>query len=128
VRVAKLVAGTETELGLISMVWEASKWYFIRLRAVGSEIKARAWLASSAEPATWGVEVTDAGVASAGYAGVYARHVGTNPSFGYVAIAPGNIAPIGFSVPAIGGGGPAPVMIFNVITNSQYIALLEEEF
>lgn len=45
-------------------------WYSARFRCVGTTIQARLWLASSAEPATWGITATDSTYTSAGTTGV----------------------------------------------------------
>jgi hypothetical protein len=84
-RVARVVSGTDTLLANFSIVWTVNTWYFIRLRAFGTAVKAKIWAQGAAEPTTWGVEATDANVTGAGYAGFYARQTSSDPAFAYVA-------------------------------------------
>lgn len=39
--------------------WDTTNWFWLRMRAVGTAIKAKAWQSGSAEPASWTVEATD---------------------------------------------------------------------
>lgn len=57
---------TETVLGSIAGSITPGTWYRLRFRAVGSAIKARIWPTSSAEPSSWGIEVTNTAITAAG--------------------------------------------------------------
>jgi hypothetical protein len=48
------------------ITWTANTAYKLRLRAVGSQVQARVWLASAAEPSTWGIDYTDGSALGAG--------------------------------------------------------------
>lgn len=44
--------------------WDTTNWWWVRLRVVGTAIKARVWQHGTAEPSTWTMEDTDATYAS----------------------------------------------------------------
>lgn len=80
--VAKIVSGVQTILGYVSVTHTLTDFVWIRLSAVGTAIKARAWKEGTTEPSTWGLEVTDSSVAS-GYCGIWA-YDGSDGEIDYV--------------------------------------------
>lgn len=78
---AKAVAGVFDQVDSVKFNWEVNKNYFLRLSAIGTTIRAKAWPGSLPEPEDWMISVTDAEVAAAGYGGVYLLE---NLSEGYV--------------------------------------------
>lgn len=68
VSLGKSVSGVSTTLGtvLAATTYTVGTGLRLRLRASGSTISAKAWLASGAEPTPWGLSVTDTGVTAAG--------------------------------------------------------------
>ena len=57
-------------LGARNVTINPGVWYWIRFRAVGPSLKARIWMAGTAEPATWSIELTDTSLPT-GSAGLY---------------------------------------------------------
>lgn len=73
--IMKVVAGTMTELASSSaktLSTNAQDWY-IRLRANGTTLSARAWRYGVPEPTTWDVTTTDSSVSAAGWCGYFSR-------------------------------------------------------
>ena len=68
--IRKRVSGTITIIDTSSFSASVNTLYDIRFRVVGSTLYAKAWLASSSEPASWTAQVSDASLSSAGHAGV----------------------------------------------------------
>ncbi len=61
IQLMKVTAYNETVLQeRFDVIWTATTDYKIRIEAEGSTIRARRWLASATEPATWDVSATDA--------------------------------------------------------------------
>jgi hypothetical protein len=92
IRLRKIVANTTTSLNSPAITWTPNTWYWVRLRAIGNAIKGKYWQLGSAEPAAWTAEATDSDITAAGYAGLYSSNA-VDPSFGYIAVAPGSPAP-----------------------------------
>jgi hypothetical protein len=92
IRLRKIVANTTTSLNSPAITWTPNTWYWVRLRTIGNAIKGKYWQLGSAEPAAWTAEATDSDITAAGYAGLYSSNA-VDPSFGYIAVAPGSPAP-----------------------------------
>jgi hypothetical protein len=68
----KYVSGTLTNLGTYNLTTNnPDTYYYIRIRANSTAIKAKLWAASEVEPASWQIEVTDSSVTSAGWVGIH---------------------------------------------------------
>lgn len=84
--IIKIVAGTMTELASSAaktLAANAQDWY-IRFRANGTSLSAKAWRYGVPEPTAWDVTVTDASVAGVGFIGYFARClVANNLSLAY---------------------------------------------
>jgi len=52
--------------------WSSTNWYFLRLQAIGSSIKAKYWLSTVNEPSSWNYEFTDSSPLPEGSLGVIA--------------------------------------------------------
>jgi RHS repeat-associated protein len=61
----KVVSGTPTSLGTLTRPAGTAPER-IRVRLVGSALKAKVWIAGQTEPGSWGLEVTDSAVTAAG--------------------------------------------------------------
>ncbi|MEU0199128.1 MULTISPECIES: carbohydrate binding domain-containing protein [unclassified Streptomyces] len=63
----KRVANVETQLATVTtgLTHTAGAFYRVRLRAQGSELKAKVWPASDPEPSLWQVQATDTALAAA---------------------------------------------------------------
>ncbi|MGW1796955.1 hypothetical protein ACWCQN_13310 [Streptomyces sp. NPDC001984] len=71
----KRVGGTETTLatlasGSTGLTHAASTFFRVRLQAIGSAIRMKAWLASDPEPVTWTLSATDTSLTSGSNVGV----------------------------------------------------------
>jgi hypothetical protein len=95
IRLNKYVSGAVTALGNFTFSWTSATQYYLRLQAIGSTIRGKVWTPGTAEPSTWGIEVTDTDITGAGYAGLFAAHSTGDPAFGYCAVSIGGMpAPI----------------------------------
>lgn len=67
----KRVGGTETQLGTYTtgLTHTAGAFYRVRVKAFGTALKAKIWLASGVEPDLWQVEVTDSALTAAANVG-----------------------------------------------------------
>lgn len=67
----KRVAGTETLLvqQTTGLTHAANTRFGLRLQVAGSRLRARAWLASGAQPDTWQLDLTDTSITAAGRVG-----------------------------------------------------------
>lgn len=66
-RMMKAVNGAATNaLATSTMSLTIDTWYFIRVRAVGTSIRAKIWQDGSPEPAFWHIDIVDSDVASGG--------------------------------------------------------------
>lgn len=61
--------GTDFNPGGTAYGFAEGIWYSARFYVVGTAIKGKVWLATDAEPATWGVTATDSTYTTAGYVG-----------------------------------------------------------
>lgn len=71
--VRKRVGGTETLIGgtfATGLTHVAGTRYTVRLQGIGSQLRAKAWLASGSPPAGWQITETDTAVAGPGRLGV----------------------------------------------------------
>lgn len=55
-------------LGEVSKTWVSGNWYWLKLQAIGTAIKGKAWADGDSEPGTWDIEITNATYGS-GYCG-----------------------------------------------------------
>lgn len=70
--VQKSVAGTQTQLGAaytLSLTHVAGTFIRVRFQLSGTTLRAKAWLATSLEPTSWAIEVTDSAFTAAGSIG-----------------------------------------------------------
>lgn len=65
----KVVAGVVTSLGVTGGFYQPSTWFWVRLQAIGTAIKAKIWRKGETEPGAWTIEATDSSIAGAGWAG-----------------------------------------------------------
>lgn len=66
----KRVSGTQTQIGSgISLTGAANTLFKFKFEVVGTTVRAKVWLATDSEPASWGQSVTDSSL-STGFAGV----------------------------------------------------------
>jgi len=101
VRIIKIVAGTMTTLASSSaktLAATAQDWY-LRFRANGTTLSAKAWRYGGIEPVAWDVTVTDGSVTGVGWAGLFSRCLVVNnlslDYAGFVSVATnGETAPI----------------------------------
>jgi hypothetical protein len=70
------VGGTSTPLASVSFATSLGATYAIRLRAVGTQVQAKAWLASQSEPSAFALQVDDSSLAR-GHVGVDLQLSGT---------------------------------------------------
>src|SRR5690606_12515040 len=70
--VQKVVSSSATSVGaLLSAVpFTPGQPWRVRLQCIGATIRAKAWLASTAEPSSWTVSTTDSAVPTGTHAGV----------------------------------------------------------
>ena len=61
--------GSNISLGSIAFTVSINVWYWIKFSLDGTSLKAKAWQDGAAEPATWGLEITDA-TYSTGWTGI----------------------------------------------------------
>lgn len=68
----KRVAGAETQLSTFTtgLTHAAGTRFSVRFQVVGTTLRARAWLTSSAEPSTWQLTATDSSITGAGLVGM----------------------------------------------------------
>lgn len=69
IALSKLVGGSFTS-GVAfgpTTTFNLNTAYKLRVRNIGTNIKARCWLASNSEPSTWDIDVTDTSLSSGGY-------------------------------------------------------------
>jgi hypothetical protein len=64
INLKRFVAGVASTIGTASFTFTANVDYKVRYQALGSTIRARFWAASSAEPTSWNISVTDASLTS----------------------------------------------------------------
>lgn len=64
--IGKIVSGTETDLFTTTFTVSTATFYWIRFRAVGSNLYAKAWADGSSEPSSWTLTGTDSSITSAG--------------------------------------------------------------
>lgn len=88
-RLESVDAGTLTNLANPSFSWSANTRYFLRLRVIGTNIRARAWQSGTPEPSTWNINVNNSTITGAGYAGFGAGAPAGDPAFDYIAVAIG---------------------------------------
>ncbi len=75
VRIIKIVAGTMTTLASSSaktLAATAQDWY-LRFRANGTTLSAKAWRYGVPEPTAWDVTLTDGSITGVGFAGLFSR-------------------------------------------------------
>lgn len=63
-------AGVATTIETINYGWQINKWYWMRFRVQGSELKIKVWEKGLDEPIEWLHEMTDTSVQGAGLVGV----------------------------------------------------------
>ena len=68
---SKLVAGVDSDLSTVRFNWKLNRNYFIRFRADGTRLRAKAWPASIPEPVDWLIDETDSSITAAGWTGFY---------------------------------------------------------
>lgn len=96
---ATTLAPTATVSGLAHH--DTTGWYYIRYRVNGTTLRVRAWNEGQAEPTTWQLEVTDAGLASAGGVGVFGYYANSTLHIDYIGVGTaGDTAPSGPQVSA----------------------------
>jgi hypothetical protein len=66
--VSKIIAGTSTTLSTVTPASGASLMW-LRVRANGTSLQARAWARDAVEPTSWDVSITDSSITAAGYVG-----------------------------------------------------------
>lgn len=67
----KIVNGSVSVVADTLFNWDTDRNYFLRLSAVGTALKAKAWPAVLPEPEGWLIETTDSSISAAGWAGVF---------------------------------------------------------
>lgn len=83
------VAAVETQLGTFSLrdVYTAGTMIRIRFQAVGSTLRAKAWLAAGLEPGAWQIEVDDTSLTTSDFVGLRsisaAGNTNVNPEVRY---------------------------------------------
>lgn len=88
--VTKYVAGSATSVAEASFSWEVNTRYFIRLRTIGTSIRARIWAAGGSEPGTWNIDATDSDIGGSGYAGFFDFRSEGSPAFDWISVGLGN--------------------------------------
>ncbi|MFJ9662860.1 hypothetical protein ACIRPR_33535 [Streptomyces griseoflavus] len=78
------VGAVETVLGshTSDLTHTAGTWYRVRLKTIGSSLRAKVWLASATEPAAWQITVTDTSLTAAGSVGTRSYRNTGNTSAG----------------------------------------------
>lgn len=95
--IRKHVAGSSSNVSAdTGVTWDINTRYWVRLRAIGTSLKAKFWEDGSAEPSSWNVDTTDSDVTGSGYVGLFAYDQNGDPAFDY------------FSVAVGGGTAPGP--------------------
>ena len=88
----RFLVGAWKWVGEAGFVNDPGVWYWIRFRAEGTTLKARAWPDGTIEPAAWTLVATDTGIA-AGAVGVYVYEPNTVDFDGFAAVRDGGTAP-----------------------------------
>jgi len=90
VKIRKRVAGVETEIASLSpipvLTYSAAQRWRIRVQADGPTIRAKVWLESGSEPATWHISATEDTLTGAGIGLYLARFVGNTNATGQFGI------------------------------------------
>src|SRR5262245_30773397 len=87
IEIGRLNSGTYTSIGSASFTTAPNTRYRMRLRVNGSNLKAKIWLATDAEPGAWMVDVTESSIISAGWSGIFAYLATQNHDFNWVTYA-----------------------------------------
>jgi len=104
-----------------------TKYFYIRMRIVGTSYKVRAWNADSVEPTTWDIELTDSTLSSAGGAGIFAYYSGSGMYIDSIGVGTGGDAAPDASVVSVvadftatptTGTGPLSVQFTDASTNA----------
>jgi len=66
-------------------------WYWVRIRAIGSSIKAKVWQDGNSEPGTWTLEATDTTITAAGWQGFGWWTDSEAPEVDYYSVASGGL-------------------------------------
>ena len=69
-RIRKYIKGELSTLAETSTSSNIGKWFYLRFRVNGDQLKVRQWDFGDSEPATWDIEVTDDEISSSGLAGI----------------------------------------------------------
>jgi hypothetical protein len=84
-RLTKYVSGTFSLLAEVSFFWSTNTYYWMRLQAIGTAIKAKIWAGEKEdEPSAWTIEATDSSIAT-GWAGALNLYANNN-SYDYDSI------------------------------------------
>lgn len=97
IRLTKIIGGAAAvEVAFGAFTWTSATQYYLRQRVIGTTHWGKAWAVGSPEPATWQINaVTDSSITGAGYVGLYASNLDSDPAFGYIAAAAGGVpAPV----------------------------------
>jgi hypothetical protein len=86
--IRKNIAGVQTQLGAFTLpnTYAAGTFYRVRFQGQGSTLRARAYLASNAEPSNWHVEATDTSLTAANQIGTRSIRSATNTNAATVAV------------------------------------------
>lgn len=86
-RLGKYVSGSATNLATTTQSLSSNTWYWVRLRAEGTDIRAKFWTDGDTEPASWTLTATDSAITAAGWAGVGSFTSNNDQDFDFVSIA-----------------------------------------
>ena len=101
-RVTKYVSGTSTSVVTQALTLLANTDYWLRFRVNGTALQARIWLTTESEPVTWNIDTTDTSISAAGWSGVFAFSLDSDPEFDAIAIATnGDTASFGTSTSTV---------------------------
>lgn len=85
--IRKFVAATTSVVASQALALSTDTFYHLRFRANGSSLKAKIWLATDTEPASWGIDTTDTSIAGAGWNGAFTFFNVSQPSYDTFAVA-----------------------------------------
>jgi hypothetical protein len=88
VTLRQMVAGTQTQLGTytVPVTHVAGQFIRVRFQGRGTQLKARAWLATDLEPGSWHIEATNSALSAANQLGTRSVRVTGNTNAASVAI------------------------------------------
>lgn len=78
----RVVAGVEATIATLAFDWSLATNYWLKLYARGTDLKAKVWAESSAEPAAWMIEATDSDITARGRAGITHYHLNATMEVG----------------------------------------------